>query len=310
MEEELTTLIEQEKQRMVQKFKEMSSKYIPEAKIALWHKYLDNYYNNTEANEHPMEEVFNYIAQSSPRTTAKALADLFMRRSGSFDYATTSAKTIAFFSKNGEKFYEELSKIAEKEGKESIIDNIFAKKLHEINKSDDIDEAIMLLKVKTAKINIGDYKDIQALFYENDFIKGLTKEGLPVIGEKIDNLYAFYIINDDYSYTRFLIHDPNNANHVNKKRPSTWGFISNNKGEFIAKLESEPAISITEETLTLEEYHEQENIYESLSNDYIILPVMREIYELMLPINEESKTLTIKAIMFREMQKAIKLQKN
>lgn len=309
MEEELTTTMQMQKQKTIDKFKKISSKYIPSEKVTLWHNYLDNYYGNTENNEHPMEEVFNYIAQSSSRITAATLAELFMRRSGSFDHAATAAKTIAFFSKMGEDFYKELTTLVQKEHKESIIDTDFAFKLHEINACDDIDEALMLLKVKPIKISIAEYKDINALYYENGFIKGKTQNGLPVIGEKIDNQYAFYIISEDSSYMRFLIHDPE-TNHINKKRQTTWGFASNNKGEFISKIEQEPVIEETKEPLTLEEYHERENIYSNLSDDHIILPIMREIYELGLPINEDSKTITIQAIMFREMQKSIKLQKN
>lgn len=309
MEEDLKVTMKKQRQRTIDKFKKVSSKYIPREKLALWHKYVDNYYGNTETNEHPMDEVFNYIAQSSSHITTITLADLFMRRTGSFDHAATAAKTIAFFSKKGEEFYEELSKLAEKENRESIIDREFAFKLHEVNACDDIDEALILFNMKTVKISLGEYKDIKAICYENGFIKGMTKDNLPVVGEKIENQYVFYIINDDVSYTRFLLHDPKTS-HINKKRQSTWGFVSNNKGEILAKLEDEPIIEYTDEFLTLEEYHERENIYQNLDNDHIILPIIREIYELCLPVNEESNTLTIKAIMFREMQKSIKLQKN
>lgn len=57
-------------------------------------------------------------------------------------------------------------------------------------------------------------------------------------------------------------------------------------------------------------YHKRDDIYQQLTDNHIILPIIREIYELGLPINEKSKTLTINAIMFREMQESIKLQKD
>ena len=308
MEENLAEIMQNQRQENIEKFKRMSSKYISRKKINLWNKYVDNYYDNTDSNEHPMTEVFNYVAQLTDNSKPENVADLFMRRTGPFNHAKTAAKTIAFFSIKGEEFYKDLTILAKENNKEDIIDEDFAFKLGEINVCDDIDEGLLLLKVKNAKISIGDYEDIKALCFENGFIKGLTKNSLPVIGEKFDNLYVFYIIHKASSYERFLIHDPKTT-HLNKKKQTNWGFITNNKGEFLSTIKVEPIIEETDEQLTLSVFHERDDIYQYLTDNHIILPIIREIYELGLPINEESKTLTINAIMFREMQESLKLQK-
>ena len=309
MEENLINNLQLQRQKTIDNFKEVSSRRIPQEKRHLWHMYVDNYYGNIESNDHPMEEVFNYIAQLPKKSKALDVAELFMRRSGAFAHAKIAAKTIAFFSVNGEEFYKEFSNLAKENNKEDIVDENFAFKLREINASDDLAEALPLLKTKTVTIDIGDYKGINALYFENDFIKGLTKDSLPVIGEKFDNLYVFYVIHKDSSYERFLIHDPNNS-RLNKKRQTKWGFVTNNKGEFLSTIKDEPKIEETEEQLTLSVFHERDNIYQNLTDNHIILPIIREIYELGLPINEDSNTLTINAIMFKEMQESIKLQKD
>lgn len=308
MEENLIEVMEEQRQKNIEKFKRMSSKYIQKEKTNLWNKYVDNYYDSEEANEHSMAEVFNYIEQLTINPNPQNVAVSFMRRTGSFAHASIAAKTIAFFAKSGKEFYKELSTLVEEENKEGIIDNNFANRLSEIDACGDIDEALPLLEVKTANISIGDNEGIRALCFENGFIRGLTKDNLPVIGEKIENQYAFYIINKDSSYERFLIHDPNSS-HLNKKKQTKWGFVTNNKGEFLSSIKEEPKIEYTEETLTLADFHNRDDIYQYLTDNHVVLSILHEIYELGLPISEENNTLTIKAIMFREMQEAIKLQK-
>lgn len=308
MEENLAELMQRQRLENIEKFKRVSGKSIPKEKLNLWNLYVDNYYDNVEPNEHPMTEVYNYIAQLREKSIPENVAELFMRRSGPFNHAKTAAKTIAFFAIKGEEFYKEVTTLAENAGKQDIIDKDFAFKLGEFNACDDIEEGLLLFKTHPIKVTIGNHEDIDALYYENGFIKGLTHDSLPVIGEKIDNLYVFYIINEDSSYERILIHDPNTT-HLNKKRQTKWGFVTDSKGKFLATIKDEPIIEETDKELTLSALHERDNIYQHLNDNHIILPIIREIYELGLPINEDSKTLTINAIMFREMQESIKLQK-
>ncbi|MDE6292581.1 MAG: hypothetical protein K2L98_02745, partial [Bacilli bacterium] len=244
MEENLVEVMQMQREKNIEKFKRMSSKYVQEEKVSLWHKYVDNYYDSDETNEHSMAEIFNYIEQLTINSNPQNVAVSFMRRSSSFAHASIAAKTIAFFAKRGKEFYKELSTLAEEENKEDIVDNNFANRLSEIDACEDIDEALPLLNVKTANISIGEYEDISALCFENGFIKGLTKDNSPVIGEKIDNQYAFYIINKDSSYERFLIHDPNST-HLNKKKQTKWGFVTNNKGDFLSSIKEEPKIEYT-----------------------------------------------------------------
>ena len=65
MEKDLITTMQKQRRKTIDKFKQMSNKYIQEQKVELWDKYVDNYYEDLGTNEHPMNEVFNYIAQLS-----------------------------------------------------------------------------------------------------------------------------------------------------------------------------------------------------------------------------------------------------
>ncbi len=308
MEKDLITKMQKQRRKTIDKFKQMSSKYIQEQKVELWDKYVDNYYEDLGTTEHPMNEVFNYIAQLSSHLSPQSVAKLFMRRTGPFDHALVAAKTIAFFAKNGDEFYEALKEIAREEKKEGIIDEIFASKLHAVNALDEIEEGLELFQVKTVNLDLASYKGIKALTFENGFIKGVTPDKHPVIGQKIDSQYVFYIINSESKYLRLLIQEPL-ASHVNKKRQKNWGFITDEKGTHISKVEEEPIISYIDEPMTIDELHERDNISQYLSNDQIILSVLKEIYDLSLPINEQSNTTTIKAVMYKEMSEFVKLQK-
>lgn len=307
MRENLINNVQSQRQKTIDNFKMASRKYIAETRINLWDKYIDKYYSNTQASETSMEEIFKYIDMLSSRIKPRDVAYLFMDCTSSFANASIVAKTVAFFSIKGGEFYKELENITLNENREDLIDKEFALKLREVDACDDIDEALLLFQVKTANISLANYEDIQVLIYENGFIKGLTQDKKPVIGQKIDNQYVFYIIGDS-SYERFLIYDPN-PNQLKNKRQTIWGFITNESGKFIEKVKEVPKIIETDDILTLSELHNRGDIHQYLSDNYIILSIMREIYELGLPINEKSDTLTIKAIMFREMQEAIKLQK-
>lgn len=304
MEEDLVNQMEEQRKRMIEKFKIMSIKYIDPKKHELWKKFIDEFYSQEETSISSMEETFNYISQLTDKSHPIRVAELFMRRTVSFDHASKIAKVVAFFAVNGEKFYQKLHILAHREGKDAIIDTNFFHNLHEVNASDDIDLAMQLFDVKRVRVSIDAYDEMDVLVFNNGFIKGLTWDKDVVIGEKIDNYYVFYIIESDGTYQRFLIHDPKTA-HLNSKKQSTWGFVTNEKGEFLSKVTNKPEVEDSDEVLTLEEFKKLDDIYGSLN----IIPVLHEIYGLTRPINEDSKTLTIQAIMYKEMQESMRLEK-
>lgn len=307
MEEQLTNMMEEQRQKMIERFKKMSIKYVIPEKRELWCTYIDNFYSNKENSISSMEEIVNYMAQLTAKSHPTDVATLFMRRTSAFNNASDVAKVVAFFSLKGEEFYQELTSLATKEKNTSIVDASFLHNLHEINKGEDIDLAIQLFSIKPINILIGD-TEISAIMHDNGFIKGLTKDSKVVIGEKINNYYAIYIIETDGTYQRCLMHDPASA-HINTKRQSTWGFINNEKGKFIVKIANKPEIKETNINLTLEEYESCDNIYDNLDSELCIIPILYEIYSLTKPINSESKITTIQAIMFREMQESLRLDK-
>lgn len=269
MEEDLVNQMEEQRKRMIEKFKIMSIKYIDPKKHELWKKFIDEFYSQEETSISSMEETFNYISQLTDKSHPIRVAELFMRRTVSFDHASKIAKVVAFFAVNGEKFYQKLRILAHREGKDAIIDTNFLHNLHEVNASDDIDLAMQLFDVKRVRVSIDAYDEMDVLVFNNGFIKGLTWDKDVVIGEKIDNYYVFYIIESDGTYQRFLIHDPKTA-YLNSKKQSTWGFVTNEKGEFLSKVTNKPEVEDSDEVLTLEEFKKLDDIYGRLN----IIPVL------------------------------------
>lgn len=306
MEDNLTSIMEEQRKKMIEKFKNMSIKYVKEEKHELWHSFIDSYYGNTENTITSMEEIFNYMSQLTNDSDPENVADLFMRRTASFDNAPKVAKIVAFFSYKGEEFYQNLEEFP-KNSKKPLTDKTFLHHLHELNNSEDIDAGLELFKNKLLDIHIGEYS-ISAIMHDNGHIKGLTTDYKPVIGEKIDNYYGFYIIEEDGTYQRYLIHNPNTTN-INAKRQSTWGFITNERGKYISKITDKPEICVNETLLTLDEYMHHYNIYDNIYHNLSIIPILYEIYGLSRPINEGSKISTIQGIMYKEMQESRRLDK-
>lgn len=289
-----------DEQRTIDDFKKISREYIPPNKRSLWDKYVENYYAS-KANDGSMQKILNYIAQLSEHSQVSDIAEFFVRQANSYKSASDIAKVIAFFSYRGLSFYKDLANNNKTKQNNLIIDEAFIEKLDIINNSKDIEEGFVLSNIRVVKSNIEDFVPIEALIYKNGFIKGQTLSKEVVLGSQIENYYAFYIINNSGTYRRYLLKEPS-KDDLTKEGETPIGFVTDHKGNLLSKINKNLHITYLNH-VSLEVIQTLNNVDQNLANDSLLLTIMKELYELSLPINEETDIITIEAIMYQDSQK-------